>query len=318
MRRTILIRSDWPRRVGLHLLLVALATVCLSGSTEAFEIIAHRGASDSAPENTLAAVNAAWQQGADAVEVDVHLTLDGRILVIHDKTTSRTTGVAKSVARHTANELRRLNIMDRHHSGSIAEKIPTLAEVVETIPDGKRLFIDIKCGVGIVPELIRTLRASGKQASQLVVLSWRFGIARRIKNSLPNVTVYILRPAIGNPRLTPILQNLALRRLIWLCHHADLDGIDVEHTRILNANTVRYAHRLRLRITTWTVNSLHEAKRLKAIGVDGITTDHPLLMKQRFGCDRCRVPEGKPTAAQPTDDERALPLPAVTPESNPL
>jgi len=283
MRHTILNRSYWQQRVGLILIVILLATVRLSGTTGAVEIIAHRGASDSAPENTLTAVNAAWEQGADAVEVDVHLTADGRIVVIHDRTTTRTTGVAGHVAQHTIEGLRRLTIIDHHHPAASGEKIPTLAEVVRTVPDGKRLFIEIKCGSGIVPELTRVLRASGKRSSQLVVITWRFNMARAIKSSLPNITVYMLRPAIGNPRRHPALQALLLRRLIRKCCHAGLDGIDVEHTRILSAATIRYAHQLGMRLTAWTVNSIPEARRLQAIGVDGITTDRPLLMRQQLG-----------------------------------
>jgi glycerophosphoryl diester phosphodiesterase len=281
MRHTIY----WQKRVGLILLVFLLATVRLSGTTGAIEIIAHRGASGSAPENTLPAVIAAWEQGADAVEIDVHLTVDGRIVVIHDRTTTRTTGAAVNVAQHTVEELRRLTIMDHHHPVPSGEKIPTLAEVVQTVPDGKRLFIDIKCGSGIVPELTRVLRASGKRSSQLVAITWRFHTARAIKRSLPNISVYILRPAIGNPRRTPVLQVLLLRRLIWKCYHAGLDGVDVEHTRVLNAATIRYAHQLGMRLTAWTVNSVPEARRLQAIGVDGITTDRPLLLRHQLGGD---------------------------------
>ncbi len=281
MHHPILNRSYWQQRVVL-VLVILLATVRLSGTTGAFEIIAHRGASDSAPENTLTAVNAAWEQGADAVEVDVHLTADGRIVVIHDQTTTRTTGAVSRVAQQTVEGLRSLKIIDRHNRIPSGEKIPTLAEVVQTVPDGKRLFIDIKCGGDIVPELTRVLRASGKQSSQLVAITWRFKTARAIKRSLPNITVYILRPAVGNPCRRPALQAWLLNRLIRKCYDAGLDGIDVGHTRILSAATIRYAHQLGIRLTAWTVNSVQEARRLQVIGVDGITTDHPLLMRQQL------------------------------------
>ena len=283
MHHTIFNQSDRQRRVFIVLAVVLLATVRLSGTTRAFEIIAHRGASDSAPENTLAAVNAAWEQGADAVEVDVHLTADRRIVVIHDPATTRTTGAAGRVAEQTVARLRRLKIIDRHGRNPLGEKIPTLAEVVQTVPAGKRLFIDIKCGSDIVPQLTRVLRGSCTPSSQLVALTWRFKTARAIKRVLPDITVYILRPTVGNPHRRPALQAWLLKRLIRKCHHAGLDGIDVEHTRLLSAATVRYAHQRGLRVTAWTVNSVQEARRLQVIGVDGITTDHPLLMGQQLG-----------------------------------
>lgn len=283
MHQTILNRSYWPQRVGLILVVILLATVRLTGTTGATEIIAHRGASDSAPENTLTAVNTAWEQGADAVEVDVHLTADGRIVVIHDPTTTRTTGAVGRVAQLSAQGLRHRTIIDHRHPVPSGEKIPTLAEVVQTVPDGKRLFIDVKCGSGIVPELTGVLRASGRQSSQFVAITWRFNTARAIKRSLPNITVYILRPAFGNPHRHPVLQAWLLNRLIRKCYRGGLDGIDVEHTRILNSASIRYAHQLGIRLTAWTVNSVPEARRLQAIGVDGITTDRPLLMRQQLG-----------------------------------
>ena len=283
MNRTIRSRTYEPRRVGLFLFVSLLAIIRFSGTTGAIEIIAHRGASDSAPENTLTAVNAAWEQGADAVEVDVHLTADGRIVVIHDPTTTRTTGVVGRVAQLTLEGLRRLTIIDRRNPVPSGEKIPTLAEVVQTVPDGRRLFIEIKCGSEIVPELTRVLRASGRQSSQLVAITWRFNTARAIKNSLPDITVYMLRPAVGNPCRRPARQVRRLNRLIRKCYQAGLDGIDVQHTRILSAANARYAHQLGMRLLAWTVNSAHEGRRLRAIGVDGITTDHPLMMRQHLG-----------------------------------
>src|SRR5687767_10257607 len=74
------------------------------------QFIAHRGASHDAPENTLAAVRLAWAQHADAVEVDVHLTRDGRLAVIHDPDTQRTAGVARVVAQSTLAELQLLDV----------------------------------------------------------------------------------------------------------------------------------------------------------------------------------------------------------------
>ena len=107
-------------------------------------IIAHRGASFDAPENTLAAVNLAWQQNADAVEVDVHLSRDGHLFVIHDADTRRTTGLDRKVAQL------KLPQLPRHDAGRWkgaqwrGEKIPTLDEVLATVPRGKKIFIEIK------------------------------------------------------------------------------------------------------------------------------------------------------------------------------
>src|SRR5580704_14008797 len=91
-----------------------------------FCFVAHRGASFDAPENTLAAVNLAWRQRADAVEIDVHLSRDGQLVVIHDYNTRRTTGVNRLVARQTLAELRALDAGRWKGLEWLDETIPTL------------------------------------------------------------------------------------------------------------------------------------------------------------------------------------------------
>src|SRR5439155_19827959 len=101
------------------------------------EIIAHRGASWDAPENTVAAINLAWKQKADASEFDVFLSKDGKIIVIHDKDTKRVAGVDKQVIDQTFDELRQLDVGKWKGPNFAGEKIPTLAEMLATVPKGK-------------------------------------------------------------------------------------------------------------------------------------------------------------------------------------
>src|SRR3954468_1570566 len=153
------------------------------------EIIGHRGASFDAPENTLAAVQLAWQQGADAVEVDVHLSSDGKIVVIHDPNTRKLAGVNRKVARQTLAELRALDVGRRKGRAWVGEKIPTLEEVLATVPRGKRLFIEIKCGPEIVPELAPVLHRSGCPPEQLVFIGFSFPTMRWLKREFPEMEV---------------------------------------------------------------------------------------------------------------------------------
>src|SRR5262249_38764427 len=98
------------------------------------EIIAHRGASHDAPENTLAAMRLAWAQGADAIECDVHLARDGELVVVHDPDARRTTGVALEVARASVAELQQLDAGRWKDARFAGEKIPTLDEVLALVP----------------------------------------------------------------------------------------------------------------------------------------------------------------------------------------
>src|ERR1700686_17426 len=101
------------------------------------ELIAHRGASHDAPENTLAAFRLAWEAGADGIEGDFRLTRDGEIVCIHDPTTGRPAGVGLSVADTTLACLRELDVGALHGARWIGERIPPIQEVIATVPPGK-------------------------------------------------------------------------------------------------------------------------------------------------------------------------------------
>jgi glycerophosphoryl diester phosphodiesterase len=112
--------------------------------------IAHRGASDKYPENTLLAVEQALTQKADAVECDVHLTADGEVVVIHNSTVDRTTDGHGEVGALTLEELRKLDAGSWKHSRFAGQRIPTLCEVVELVRGRAQLFVELK---GSSPEL---------------------------------------------------------------------------------------------------------------------------------------------------------------------
>jgi glycerophosphoryl diester phosphodiesterase len=131
----------------LHILFVlTLIIVPMIFQQPSTMIIAHRGASHDAPENTLASVNLAWEIGADAAEVDVHLSKDKRIMVIHDGDTKRTTGENMLIRESMSSDLRSLdasNSMDQFRG----ERIPFLEEVMATVPEGKVLFVEVNIPV---------------------------------------------------------------------------------------------------------------------------------------------------------------------------
>ena len=110
----------------------------MSGCTKPVEIIAHRGASYLAPENTMASVMLGWEKGAD-VEIDVYLTKDNKIVAIHDETTERTAGTDVNVAESTSEELRKLDVGSFKSEEYAGEQIPFLADIVKTIPPGRKL-----------------------------------------------------------------------------------------------------------------------------------------------------------------------------------
>ena len=116
-------------------------------------IVAHRGASKQAPENTIPAFKLAWEQGTDAIEGDFQLTKDGAIVCIHDKDTKRVAGVKKIVEDTTLEELRKLDVGAWFGENWRGTVIPLISEVLAAIPDGKKIYIEIKSGPEILPKL---------------------------------------------------------------------------------------------------------------------------------------------------------------------
>jgi glycerophosphoryl diester phosphodiesterase len=133
-------------------------------------IIAHRGESFDAPENTMAAIQLAWDRGADAVEIDIQLSKDNRIVVIHDFETKRLAGVNKKVKEQTFEELRKLDVGSWKNPSFKDEKIPSLAEVLESVPNGKKLIIEIKSDSSIIPIFKKDLEESKLDFSQAEII----------------------------------------------------------------------------------------------------------------------------------------------------
>jgi glycerophosphoryl diester phosphodiesterase len=251
---------------------------CLSGFLREYysdhfhqnvDIIAHRGSSYDAPENTLAATRLAWAEGADAVEVDIRLTADLQLAVIHDEDTRRVAGAAHSVGASTLAELKRLDVGRWKSAQYAGEKIPALDEVISSLPPEKRLFIEIKNGPEVVVELQRCLTRHSLGSKQVVVISFNFEVVAQAKKTLPHcAALWILdRETYSRER--------TLDHVIAQCHDAGLDGLDLAHDCPIDAPVVKRLHDAGLQLYVWTVDDLATARRLGAAGVNGITTNRP-------------------------------------------
>ena len=263
-------------------LTILLALVLAGFRTMSFatpEIIAHRGASFDAPENTVASFKLGWEQGTDADELDIHQTKDGRIIVNHDATTKRNIGVDKPILAQTLEELRALDAGAWKGEKWRGEKLPTLEEAIATIPDGKRLFIEIKCKSEVLPELERVLKASGKQPEQLVIIAFDFPTAQAAKKLLPKLRVYWLASYKAD-KTTGALPNID--DLIAKTKAAGLDGLDLDYKFPIDAAFVAKMKAASLQLYVWTVDDAQAAKHLAQAGVDGITTNRPAWLREQL------------------------------------
>jgi len=243
------------------------------------EIIAHRGSSHVAPENTLAAFRLGWEE-TTACELDVQSTLDGKLLVIHDDSTRRTTGAALRVAGHSLSELQQLDAGSLKGIRWKGEKLPSLEEVIAAMPVHKRLFIEIKAGPEVVPELVRVVRASGKE-KQLLIHSFIYPTCVEARKALPDIPVYLL---IASRQDQPTgAWSPSIDEAILKIREAGLDGLGANDTPLLTASAIQKIHSAGLKINIWTVDQVDEAKKLIELGVDGLITNRPGWLKAQLG-----------------------------------
>lgn len=253
-------------------------TASVTDSLSRMEIIAHRGASHDAPENTLAAARLAWRQGADALECDVQLTADGRLAVMHDDDTRRVTGGAQALAPAgaTLDQLRALDVGAWKHADFAGEKIPALDELLRTVPAGKRIFIEVKNGPEAIPELVRCLARCTLVPAQVAVISFQLEAARAAKRALSRCEVCYLAERDAHGVAPP------LDAVIAAACAAELDGLDLEAAWPVEARVVQRVRDAGLKLYVWTVDDPMRARELAALGIDGITTNRPEWLRMRL------------------------------------
>lgn len=257
----------------------------MSASLPAQLIVAHRGASYHAPENTLAAFRLAWEQGADAVEGDFLLTEDGQVVCMHDASAKRTGGKDLVIAETTLADLQKLDYGSWKHSRFRGEAIPTLADVLKNIPKDKRFFLEVKTGPEIVPSLVTEIQESGLSPEQIVIIAFDEHVIAAAKKSLPNIkacwlTSFKQDKSSGqwNPTLPSILAT---------AERIKADGLDCKaEPAVVNAAFVKEIRAAGLELHCWTVNDPAEAMRLAQLGIDSITTDRPAAIRQAIETEK--------------------------------
>ncbi len=256
--------------------LLCMAALGISGCGRSVEIIAHRGASYLAPENTLAAVKLAWEKQAD-VEVDVYLTKDQQIVCIHDKTTKRTGGEDLTVCETECIRLRELDVGSFKGPQFAGERIPLLTEVLATIPPKQRLFVEIKCGQEILPQLQQVIAESGKRG-RIVIIGFDLDTVTAAKK-LMGLPTYWLK---GTDKVKDTDQWIPHDpQLAQTATNRGLDGLDVHYAGVTE-EFVRGVRASGQKLYVWTVDDPAEAARLVSLGVDGITTNRPDWLRDQL------------------------------------
>ena len=244
-------------------------------------IIAHRGVPDEAKENTLASFEEAWRQNADGVETDVHLTRDGQIVCHHDPVIPRTFFGDLEIARASFKKVKRAfgkGIRPGEH-------LPLLSEVLEALPEGKRLFIEIKCGPKIVSVLKQTLEDSPAPLENIAVICFNPEVIRDWKEAAPKVKALWLSSYLKEAYLpyqanTPsaLLKNIRM---------AAADGVSIEQQESLDKTLVQYLNNQGLEVHVWTVDS---PSKPPGTGAWASIPSRPIIRK-RSGSILSAIPE---------------------------
>lgn len=242
-------------------------------------IVAHRGASNNAPENTQAAFVLSWIQGADAIEGDFRLTKDGHIVCIHDETTRRTTNRDLVVSQSTLEALRQLDAGGWMSAQWKGQRIPTLEEVLALLPDGKQLFLEMKDGVKMIEPMKKVLDQSQENSKRVLILSFEAEVLAEARKAFPEYRLLrlVTRKRVSpkkpwTPGLSPILKSL---------DEANLDGAGCSSAGVLHDPECAPAFRAAGKsLHAWTVNRPGNAAALARMGVHSITTDRPGWLKQ--------------------------------------
>lgn len=227
-------------------------------------IVAHRGAAGLAPENTLASIRRAIDDGADWVEVDVQESRDGKVVVVHDSDFMKLAGVDLKVWEGSLEQIRQIDVGSWFDPAYADQRVPTLAEVLEEVRGRSRLVIELKYygyDRQLEQRVVDLVEAAG-MVEDVVIMSLEYAGIEKIR---------LLRPGW----VVGLLSAQALGNLAQL----DVDFLAV-NSSMATANFVRRSRESGKRVFVWTLNDAVSISRMMSLGVDGIITDEPRMARR--------------------------------------
>jgi len=244
-------------------------------------VVAHRGAAGLAPENTMEAYKLAVEAGADAIELDVHLTADGQLALMHDETLDRTTDRSGSIASMTMKEIRGADAGYRFEAADgtfpfrgKGLRVPTFAEVLTWLPDGTGLVVEVKAREATAPTIEALRTAPVRAADQASLISFDEATIDRAHELDPGLsTGYLLVPS------QPIEQALT-----WAVEHGHAAVHPWEGDLGMDPQPIlAIAHAYGRLIGCYVVNDPDRMQQLAAYGLWGFVTDLPDVARKALG-----------------------------------
>jgi glycerophosphoryl diester phosphodiesterase len=244
-------------------------------------IIAHRGASHDAPENSLSAFKLAIEQDADGFEADFYLTSDGKIACFHDKDTKRISGKKWLVVKTPLAKLQSLDVGSWKGPRWKGEKMPTMDEVLAAVPVGKKIFIELKSSVEIVKPMAKVIDASSLEPEQIVIISFHADAIAECKKQLPHLkALWLCRyEEQKDGSFTPGVEEVAatLKRI-----RADGFNSEARPEHFDEAFIKRLGELGCKEFSVWTVDDPKVADYYARLGAWAITTNRPGWLRQKL------------------------------------
>ncbi|HLC20904.1 MAG TPA: glycerophosphodiester phosphodiesterase [Candidatus Methylomirabilis sp.] len=237
--------------------------------------IAHRGASALAPENTMAAFDKALELGADALELDLHVSRDGELVVIHDDTLDRTTDGHGLVYERSLEELKRLDAGRWFGEGFAGQRIPMLDEVLDRYAGKVPLALEVKAGSAFFPGIEEKVVSALRRRSaigQTVVASFDHHALQRVKEIEPTLRTAAL--LVGRPVSVSAIAGPVRAEAMAL------------EASLVTKTEVEACRAAGLQLVVWVVNEPALMRLFIGLGVDGIITDRPDLLRMALNLRR--------------------------------
>lgn len=236
--------------------------------------IAHRGESEDAPENTMAAFKLAWERNCDGIECDVWMTLDRVIVCHHDRTFQRTSGQVVDLTSMSYDAIRKLDVGSWKDRRWKDERVPTLGEVLASAPEGKKVFIEIKDTERVVSEVLACVEASGIDSSRIRIISFDENVIKEWKRVNAEVKAFLL--LCVEPNLDSTSANLvpSPEELVDKLGRLGADGVDVGAIPEITKKYVEFIHDAGYEFHVWTIDDVETSRRFIELGVDSITSNN--------------------------------------------
>ncbi len=232
-------------------------------------LVAHRGASHAAPENTLAAFKLAWEEGADGIEGDFHLSSDGEVVCIHDFDTERVAGTKRVVAETPWKELSKLDVGAWKSPAYKGEAMPRLADVLDTIPAGKRFFLEVKCGPEIVGPIKKILAEKDADPARVTIISFNADVIAASRKELP---AYQAHWICDLKEFADPAKRDGYEKQLAACGS---QGLQFKAASPVEGAWLATLKSKGLLLTSWTVDDVVLARKMIGFGVNHITTNRP-------------------------------------------